>query len=166
VYEAIYAVISLAQAQARVWRLGQYKSVRVFSISYEGNLEQDAWRVIAKKIAWSKSVYGDFIPSGLGAAGLDENLDLLSALTEAIARPETGNGQAEDTAMLQTNLAGVEHDALNRNILIPRRTSSSTEPGRPATVTTLEEWLSYYGTAQPTTRRRGAETPDSQLSWF
>ena len=101
-YEAIYAVISLAQAVCRVWRLGQTRPVRVFALGYQG-IELEAWNVIARKISWAKSVYGDFVPSALGDAGVDDNLDLLRALTERIT------GDAKDSeAVLTTTLAGIE----------------------------------------------------------
>ena len=101
-YEAIYAVISLAQAVCRVWRLGQTRPVRVFALGYRG-IELEAWNVIARKISWAKSVYGDFVPSALGDAGVDDNLDLLRALTERIT------GDAKDSeAVLTTTLAGIE----------------------------------------------------------
>ncbi len=92
VYEAIYKVISLAQAIARVWRLRQNRPVKVISLIYEGNLEGYAWPVIARKISWAKSVYGNFVQSGLGDAGLDENLDLLSALKDAKNYRYPGSG--------------------------------------------------------------------------
>ncbi len=161
-------MISLAQAVARVWRLGQNRPVRVFSLAYEDNLEQDAWRVIAKKIAWSKSVYGDFIPSGLGDAGLDENLDLLSALTEAIAKPELGDRQVDEMAWLQTNLAGIDRGELGIP-LVPQKISMPNDVSLPAPVTTLEEWLLLYGAAigsRSLHQRKKVETPEAQLSLF
>ncbi|MGD8753732.1 MAG: helicase-related protein, partial [Anaerolineales bacterium] len=169
VYEAIYAVISLAQAVARVWRLGQNRPVRVFSLAYEDNLEQDAWRVIAKKIAWSKSVYGDFIPSGLGDAGLDENLDLLSALTEAIASPEGRNGRGMERVSPETTLAGIQRELLSKVSPVPTRVDIPQDVDAPAQVMTLEEWLALRGAglgSRPRPRRRKVEAPESQLSLF
>jgi len=101
-YEAIYATISLAQAVCRVWRLGQTRPVRVFALGYKG-IELEAWNVIARKISWAKSVYGDFVPSALGDAGMDDNLDLLRALTERI----TGGAKDNEVVPL-TTLAGVD----------------------------------------------------------
>ena len=108
-YEAIYAVISLAQAICRVWRLGQTRPVRVFSFGHSG-LELDAWDVIAAKIAWAKSVYGDFMPSALGEAGADANLNLLRALTEKIV---SGKDLRQRTSVAATipllsTLAGID----------------------------------------------------------
>ena len=123
--------------------------------------------MIAKKIAWSKSVYGDFIPSGLGDAGLDENLDLLSALTEAIAKP---NGRAEKKTLQPTNLAGIERQALEH---IPRVPEKALMPGEVchalAPVKTLEEWLLFQGVAigSPSpSRRRKAAASDAQMNLF
>jgi len=107
-YEAIYAVISLSQAVCRVFRLGQTRPVQVYSLAYAG-IEAEAWNIIAKKIAWQKSLYGDFIPSSLGDAGVDANLDLLRALTEQIT---TGNGEAAGEGNVM-NLAGIELPAFS-----------------------------------------------------
>ena len=170
VYEAIYAVISLAQSIARVWRLGQSRPVRVFSLAYTQNLEPFAWPLIAKKITWAKSVYGDFVPSGLGDSGLDKNLDLLSALTEAIAKPNGTNGNSElppsellagnghaAEPLVELSLAGVERELLRELAPVPLVIPKPT-PVRPQVVgvtMTFEEWLAAQGNFDPAKVQQG-----------
>ena len=189
VYEAIYAVISLAQSIARVWRLGQSRPVRVFSLAYTHNLEPFAWPLIAKKITWAKSVYGDFVPSGLGDPGLDKNLDLLSALTEAIAKPNGTNGRSElppsellvgnghaAEPLVELSLAGVERELLRELAPVPLVIPKPT-PVRPQVVgvtMTFEEWLAAQGNFDPAKvqgkpRRRVKPSPandEVQMSLF
>jgi len=138
VYEAIYKVISLAQAIARVWRLRQSRPVKVISLIYEGNLESDAWPVIARKISWAKSVYGNFVKSDLGDVGMDENLDLLSALKSAIT---TSGLRAENQSMPKHSLAGIERGRIAafeiEQVLLDK-------PERDGVIT-LQEWMALRG---------------------
>jgi hypothetical protein len=153
-YEAIYAVISLAQAVCRVWRLGQQRPVRVFALGYQG-IELEAWNVIARKISWAKSVYGDFVPSALGDAGVDDNLDLLRALTERIT------GEAKDhEIVLATTLAGIEAP-----FTMPERpTIPAADVFRSvAVVESWVDWAARRGAVVMAPRRRragGVESPD------
>jgi hypothetical protein len=155
-YEAIYAVISLAQAVCRVWRLGQTRPVRVFALGYQG-LEREAWDVIARKISWAKSVYGDFVPSALGDAGVDDNLDLLRALTERIT------GEVKDNEVISaTTLAGIEAP-----IVVPDR-QTTLEPEAFRTVVVVETWADWAarrGTPITTPRRQrsGSTSSPGQL---
>ena len=87
VYEATYNIITLLQALRRVHRLGQTRPVEVHILQYDQTMEPAAWRVIHRGIAWSVSVYGDFV------AELDPNLSLLSALAEQLQ-----SGQPVDTS--------------------------------------------------------------------
>jgi hypothetical protein len=155
-YEAVYATISLAQAVCRVWRLGQKRPVRVFALGYQG-IELEAWNVIARKISWAKSVYGDFVPSALGDAGLDDNLDLLRALTERI----TGEAK-EQEGVLATTLAGIE-----ASTVIPDEPTTPTIDVIPsvAVVESWAEWATRRGMVAPVTqqRRSGSTTSPSQL---
>jgi hypothetical protein len=155
-YEAVYATISLAQAVCRVWRLGQKRPVRVFALAYQG-IELEAWNVIARKISWAKSVYGDFVPSALGDAGLDDNLDLLRALTERI----TGEAK-EQEGVLATTLAGIE-----ASTVIPDEPTTPTIDVIPsvAVVESWAEWATRRGKVAPVTqqRRSGSTTSPSQL---
>lgn len=155
-YEAIYATISLAQAVCRVWRLGQNRPVRVFALGYRG-LELDAWNVIARKISWAKSVYGDFVPSALGDAGVDDNLDLLRALTEQITG--AGKGQA---SLPVTTLAGLEAP-----VVVPDRTPDPVTEVTPAVVVveSWAEWAARRATqvSTPQRRRPGSSSSPGQL---
>ncbi|WP_322507559.1 DUF6094 domain-containing protein [Anaerolinea sp.] len=85
-YEAIFNTVSLSQAIRRLYRLGQTQSVEVYALAYQG-IEEEAWDLIANKIAWLQSLYGDFVPSNLGDSD-DQNLDLMRALTKRIQGSE------------------------------------------------------------------------------
>jgi len=161
VYEAIYKVISLAQAIARVWRLRQRRAVKVISLIYEGNLESYAWPVIARKISWAKSVYGNFVQSGLGDAGMDENLDLLSALKDAITTQKT-----TDIQVPELTLAGIDHQW----VIPPEPEIEQMIPvdleGEVAI--TMDEWLRQNvpgGKLERRSRRR-QHVPEAQLVLF
>jgi len=161
VYEAIYKVISLAQAIARVWRLRQSRPVKVISLIYEGNLESYAWPVIARKISWAKSVYGNFVQSGLGDAGMDENLDLLSALKDAITMQKT-----TDILVPELTLAGIDHQWVippepELEQMIPVDQESEV-------AITMDEWLRQNvpsGKLERRSRRRH-HVPEAQLALF
>lgn len=158
VYEAIYKVISLAQAIARVFRLGQSRPVKVISLAYEDNLEGVAWPVIARKISWAKSVYGNFIQSSLGGADMDENLDLLSALKSAIT---TSGSTAEDQLMPERILAGIERGrvaSFELEQVLPDRLERDG-------VMTLQEWMALRGVRGEVQRRarRQQPVPEAQL---
>ena len=161
VYEAIYKVISLAQAIARVWRLRQSRPVKVISLIYEGNLEGAAWPVIARKISWAKSVYGNFVQSGLGGAGMDENLDLLSALKDAITTQTTSDDQIPERT-----LAGIERQW----VIAPEPEIEQAIPvalEREVAIT-MDEWLRQNipaGKQERHTRRR-QRMPEAQLTLF
>jgi len=81
IYEAVHNIIRLNQALRRVHRIGQTRPVEFFVLQYQGTLEPDAWKVIRLGIAWSRTLYGNFIPD-LG----DPNLDLLAALRQEFER--------------------------------------------------------------------------------
>jgi hypothetical protein len=152
-YEAVFATISLAQAVCRVWRLGQTRPVRVFALGYQG-IEREAWDVIARKISWAKSVYGDFVPSALGDAGLDDNLDLLRALTERIT------GEAKDRESLPaTTLAGIEAPIVTPDS--PSIPVTEAVPSVLVMVETWAEWAGRRGTSIAADRRRRPSGPVS-----
>ena len=164
VYEAIYKVISLAQAIARVWRLRQSRPVKVISLAYEGNLEGAAWPVIARKISWAKSVYGNFVQSSLGGADMDENLDLLSALKDAITT--TSQTTTDDQLMPERTLAGIER----RRVATPEpeiEKAISAAIEREVAIT-IEEWLQQNAPAgkQERRSRRRQRVPEAQLVLF
>jgi len=163
VYEAIYKVISLAQAIARVWRLRQVRPVKVISLAYEGNLEGAAWPVIARKISWAKSVYGNFVQSSLGGADMDENLDLLSTLKDAITTTST---TAEVQSMPERTLAGIDRQWA----IAP---DSEIEQAVPAAfdrevAITIDEWLQQHAPTgkQERRSRRRKRVPEAQLVLF
>ena len=164
VYEAIYKVISLAQAIARVWRLRQSRPVKVISLAYEGNLEGAAWPVIARKISWAKSVYGNFVQSSLGGADMDENLDLMSALKDAITT--TSQMTTDDQLMPERTLAGIDRQW----VISPEPEIEQTIPiaTEREVAITIDEWLQQN---TPTSKqdhrsRRRQRVPEAQLTLF
>jgi len=161
VYEAIYKVISLAQAIARVWRLRQSRPVKVISLIYEGNLESYAWPVIALKISWAKSVYGNFVQSDLGNAGMDENLDLLSALKDAITTHKTTDIQVPELTLAGIDRQWVIPPELEVERVIPDNRESDV-------AITMDEWLRQNvptGKLERRSRRRQS-VPEAQLVLF
>ncbi len=164
VYEAIYKVISLAQAIARVWRLRQVRPVKVISLAYEGNLEGAAWPVIARKISWAKSVYGNFVQSSLGGADMDENLDLMSALKDAITT--SSQTTADVQLMPERTLAGIDRQW----VIAPEPEIEQAVPAafdREVTIT-IDEWLQHHAHAgkQERRSRRRKRVPEAQLVLF
>jgi len=164
VYEAIYKVISLAQAIARVWRLRQNRPVKVISLAYEGNLEGAAWPVIARKISWAKSVYGNFVQSSLGGADMDENLDLLSALKDAITT--TSQTTTDVQLMPERTLAGIDRQWVTAP-------EPEIEQAIPVTTerevaSTIDEWLQQHAPTgkQERRSRRRQRVPEAQMVLF
>jgi len=100
---------------------------------------------------------GDFVPSALGDAGVDDNLDLLRALTERIT------GEAKDNEIVPaTTLAGIEVP-----LVMPDRPTTSVPEVVPSVVVveTWADWAARRGTAVtiPRQRRRGGTTSSGQL---
>lgn len=105
VYEVVYSAVTLIQAIRRLWRLGQTRPVRVIVLAHRGTLEVPAWDLIARKISWAMTAYGDFVASALGAVE-DPSLDILQALarrlTEASGSPPAapeGAGEGEEMTL-------------------------------------------------------------------
>jgi len=94
-YEVVWSAVVVIQAVRRLWRLGQGHPVRVVALAYRGTMEPAAWDLIAQKIAWAVSVYGDVVASGLGAAA-DPTLDLLGEIARRLAAglPPTAMAEA------------------------------------------------------------------------
>ena len=117
VYEATYNIITLLQALRRVHRLGQTRPVEVHILQYDRTMEPPAWQVIHRGIAWSVSVYGDFI------AEMDPNLSLLSALAEQLQ-----SGQPVDTSPVEK----VTLSGFNAEELVTRREPQVLTPEPPS----------------------------------
>ena len=135
VYEATYNIITLLQALRRVHRLGQTRPVEVHILQYDGTLEPAAWQVIHRGIAWSVSVYGDFISE------IDPNLSLLSALAEQLQ-----TGQPVDTSPPEK----VTLSGFNAEELVTKREPQALTPEpppvpQPAVVPPGMEGLPLFG---------------------
>jgi len=117
--------------------------------------------VIARKISWAKSVYGNFVQSGLGDAGMDENLDLLSVLKDAITTQTATDDQAPERT-----LAGIEHRWVNAP-------DPAIEQAIPVAMErevdiTMDEWLRQNDLSDKKERRsrRRKRVPEAQLTLF
>lgn len=108
IYEVVYSAVTLLQAVRRVWRLGQVHPVRVIALAYQDTLEPRAWDVVAQKIAWAATIYGDFAASGLGSGG-DPALDVLQVL----ARQLQGVAEIQAEAAGEITLAGIARPAVS-----------------------------------------------------
>lgn len=86
-YEVFYSAVTVLQAVRRLYRLGQDREVKVLVLAYEKTLEPPAWDLIAHKVSWATSLYGDFLASGLGAVA-DQELDILRDLAARLGRGE------------------------------------------------------------------------------
>ncbi len=110
-FEMDYDLYGLWQAMRRVWRLGQTKPVKIIFTSYTGTLEEQALRLIGKKMKAAQLLYGDEVG---GAIVPDDGENFLTELARAVladqalpdlkalfaeARPETGSPLGSPTAV-------------------------------------------------------------------
>ena len=125
-------------------------------MAYEGNLEGAAWPVIARKISWAKSVYGNFVQSSLGGADMDENLDLMSALKDAITT--SSQTTADVQLMPERTLAGIDRQW----VIAPEPEIEQAVPAA------FDEWLQQHAPTgkQERRSRRRQHVPEAQLVLF
>ena len=62
-YETDYSVYTMRQASRRSWRIGQDQPVKVVFMVYEGTIQTDALKLVAKKMQSSLAVEGE-LPGG------------------------------------------------------------------------------------------------------
>ena len=86
-YETDYSVYTMRQASRRSWRIGQDLPVRVIFMVYEGTIQVDALKLIARKMQSSLAVEGDLPEEGLTAFG-DDAEDLIMTLAKQIVNDE------------------------------------------------------------------------------
>ena len=91
-FETDYSVYTMRQASRRSWRIGQTQPVRVVFMSYQGTLQADALKLVAKKLQSSLAVEGELPEDGLAAFG-DDGDDLMMALARKIV--SGGEDEAE-----------------------------------------------------------------------
>jgi hypothetical protein len=85
-YETGYHTFTVRQAARRAWRIGQPYNCKVYYLYYTGGMQHRAMNLIAKKVAASAAIEGEFSTEGLAAlAGEDSaQMALARALDEQI----------------------------------------------------------------------------------
>ena len=87
-YETDYSIYTMRQASRRSWRIGQTKPVKVIYMLYSGTLQQDALRLIAKKMKTALAVEGELPEEGLVSFENTQD-DMVMALAKRIVRGTT-----------------------------------------------------------------------------
>ena len=82
-FETDYSVYTMRQASRRSWRIGQTRPVKVIFMVYEGTIQTDALKLVAKKMQSSLAVEGELPEDGLTAFG-DDSQDLIMTLARQI----------------------------------------------------------------------------------
>ena len=82
-FETDYSVYTMRQASRRSWRIGQTLPVKVIFMVYEGTIQADALKLVAKKMQSSLAVEGELPENGLTAFG-DDTEDLIMTLARQI----------------------------------------------------------------------------------
>ena len=93
--EVDYSVYVMRQASRRSWRIGQTRAVKVIYMSYRNTLQEDALKLVSKKLQSSLAVEGELPESGLAAYG-DEGDDLMMALARKIVGGEDEGETVEE----------------------------------------------------------------------
>ncbi len=88
-YETDYSVYTMRQASRRSWRIGQTQPVKVVFMVYQGTLQADALKLIARKMQSSLAVEGELPEEGLVAYG-DGQQDMIMALAKQIVNQDRG----------------------------------------------------------------------------
>ena len=86
-YETDYSVYTMRQASRRSWRIGQDKPVKVVFMVYEGTIQTDALKLVAKKMQSSLAVEGELPEEGLTTFG-DDGQDLIMTLAKQIVNDD------------------------------------------------------------------------------
>ena len=85
-FEMDYDLFGLWQAMRRVWRLGQTKPVKIIFTSYAATLEEQALRLMGKKMKAAQLLYGDEVG---GAIVPDDGENFLTELARAVLAEQT-----------------------------------------------------------------------------
>ena len=86
-YETDYSVYTMRQASRRSWRIGQDQPVKVVFMVYEGTIQTDALKLVAKKMQSSLAVEGELPEEGLTTFG-DDGQDLIMTLAKQIVNED------------------------------------------------------------------------------
>jgi hypothetical protein len=98
-YEIEYSLYTVWQACRRIWRPGQTRPVKVYYVVYRDTMEEQAIRLIGKKMAAGQMLYGDDVAGALVDDEDDFMKELLRAIMddEELAAVESLFGQDEGT---------------------------------------------------------------------
>ncbi len=153
-YEIEYSLYTVWQACRRIWRPGQTKPVQVYYVVYKDTMEDQAIRLIGKKMAAGQMLYGDDVA---GALVDDTDAGFVTELLRAIEDQE----ELEAVAAIFGKDDGTTESAVGS----PTRTS-------PPLKNPFVAWLQargYANRAEVVTmyRRRGnhVTAPDKQLAF-
>ena len=94
-YETEYSVYTMRQASRRSWRIGQDQPVRVVYMTYAATLQEQALRLVAKKMASSLAIEGDLPDEGLATLG-DDGDNLFMELARSIVSGKPIEGSLDD----------------------------------------------------------------------
>jgi hypothetical protein len=85
-YETGYHTFTVRQAARRAWRIGQPHDCKVYYLYYRGGMQHQAMSLIAKKVAASTALEGEFSTEGLAALAGEDNaqMALARSLSERI----------------------------------------------------------------------------------
>lgn len=87
-----YNIFTLRQSSRRSWRIGQKQPVKVYFLPYRNTMQEEALRLIAKKLEISLMLEGELIESGLSAIN-DTGNSLLQDLAKSLQDGIRGNAE-------------------------------------------------------------------------
>ena len=183
-YETDYSIYTMRQASRRSWRIGQKQPVKVVFMVYDGTIQTEALRLVAKKMQSSLAVEGELPEEGLTTFG-DDGQDIIMTLAKQIingdsfraggslenifARAREVEREAErylvdDTWEVPTEPQDPGEPA---GTLEPRAEEPEVRPGeQPAPTTTVLSWKEFLAEPeQPTRRRKKGPQPPSLFQW-
>lgn len=113
-YETDYSIYTMRQASRRSWRIGQTQPVKVVYMVYVNTLQQDALKLVAKKMQSSLAVEGELPEDGLVSYG-DGQEDLIIAMAKRVVRgSEDGDddGESIEAIFARTRARQADDDTL------------------------------------------------------
>ena len=153
-YEVEYSVYVMRQASRRSWRIGQNKPVKVIYMSYQGTLQSDALRLVAKKLQSSLAVEGELPEDGLATYG-DDGDDMMMMLAKKIIEADRFQEEEESLDKLFTAAQAIEKE--EEQLLVDENWKAAIEPEPEPQLETVPETLPEFDieivdleTAQPT----------------
>ena len=108
-FQTEYSVYVMRQASRRSWRIGQSKPVKVIYMSYQGTLQSDALRLVAKKLQSSLAVEGDLPEDGLATYG-DDGDDMMMTLAKKIVAADELQEETQSFDQLFSTAQAIEKE--------------------------------------------------------